>query len=103
MFNQVMIHPDDQVSYRFPWRSSSTEQPRVYQWVRLNFGDKPAPDIAVGAVITLAKISIQKQLKNSTHTSMSMTLVDPEMMPRNHKSNWCYTGDRSIPSQSMAL
>ena len=28
-----------------------------YQWVRLNYGDKPAPDIAAAAIKTLAKAS----------------------------------------------
>ena len=57
MFNQVMIHPDDQEFHRFLWRRNDREQPRVYQWTRLNFGDKPAPDIAAGAIKTLAKAS----------------------------------------------
>ena len=55
MFNQVKIHPHDQVFPRFLWRTSDTEQPRVYQWLTLNFGDKPAPDIAAAATNTLAK------------------------------------------------
>ena len=29
----------------------------MYQWLRLNFGDKPAPDIATNAINTLAKLS----------------------------------------------
>ena len=58
MFHQVMIHPDDQEFHRFLWRRNDREQPRVYQWTRLNFGDKPAPDIsAAGAIKTLAKAS----------------------------------------------
>ena len=57
MFNQVMIHPVDQVFHRFLWRSNDSEQPRVYQWMRLNFGDKPAPDIAAGSIKTLANAS----------------------------------------------
>ena len=57
MFNQVKIHPDDQMFHRFLWSTSDTEQPRVYQWLRLNFGDKPAPDIAAAAMNTLAKAS----------------------------------------------
>ena len=57
MFNQVRIHPDDQVFHRFLWRTNESEQPRVYQWVRLNFGDKPAPDIAAAAIKTLAESS----------------------------------------------
>ena len=31
MFNQVRIHPDDQVLHRFLWRTNESEQPRVYQ------------------------------------------------------------------------
>ena len=57
MFNQVHIHPDDQVFHRFLWRTNESELLRVYQWVRLNFGDKPAPDIAAAAIKTLAKTS----------------------------------------------
>ena len=60
MFNQVKIHPDDLVFHRFLWRTSDTEQPRAYQWLRLNFGDKPAPDIAAAAINTLAKASEAK-------------------------------------------
>ena len=63
MFNQVKIHPDDQMFHRFLWRTSDTEQPRVYQWLRLNFGDKPAPDIAAAAINILAKASEVKYLE----------------------------------------
>ncbi|XP_068749232.1 uncharacterized protein [Montipora capricornis] len=57
MFNQVLIHPDDQVYHRFLWRKEAQGQPTVYQWQRLNFGDKPAPDIAISCVNTLAKLA----------------------------------------------
>ena len=57
MFNQVLVHPDDQVYHRFLWRSKTNDSPTVYQWLRLNFGDKPAPDIATNAINTLAKLS----------------------------------------------
>ena len=57
MFNQVIVHPDYQVYHRFLWRKNTTEPPSVYQWLRLNFGDKPAPDIASNAINTLAKAS----------------------------------------------
>ena len=50
MFNQVLVHPDDQVYDRFLWRSTTTDSPTVYQWLRLNFGDKPAPGIATNAI-----------------------------------------------------
>ena len=57
MFNQVLVHPDDQVFHRFLWRSDKSETPSVFQWLRLNFGDKPAPDIASNAINYLAKVS----------------------------------------------
>ncbi len=57
MFNQILVHPDDQVFHRFLWRSSPTEEPTVYQWLRLSFGDKPAPDIASNSMKVLAKAS----------------------------------------------
>ena len=57
MFNKVMVHQDDQVSHRFLWRKDPSEQPTVYQWLRLSFGDKPAPDIATNSINMLAKSS----------------------------------------------
>ena len=55
--NQILVHPDDQVYHRFLWRSNTSDSPTVYQWLRLNFGDKPAPDIATNAINTLARLS----------------------------------------------
>ncbi|XP_068739558.1 uncharacterized protein [Montipora capricornis] len=57
MFNQVLIYPDDQVYHRFLWRKEAQGQPTVYQWQRLNLGDKLAPDIAISCVNTLAKLA----------------------------------------------
>ena len=57
MFNQVLVHPDDQVFHRFLGRKYQSDPPTVYQWLRLNFGDKPAPDIASNAINILAKAS----------------------------------------------
>ena len=57
MFNQILVHPEDQVYHRFLWRSNTWDKPTVYQRLRLNFGDKPAPDIATNAINTLAKLS----------------------------------------------
>ena len=55
MFNQIAVHPDDQKYHRFLWRDGETDrEPDVYQWVRLNFGDKPAPDLAINAINILA-------------------------------------------------
>ena len=42
---------------RFLWRSDKSETPSVFQWLRLNFGDKPAPDIASNVINYLAKVS----------------------------------------------
>lgn len=36
MFNQVVVHPDDQIYHRFLWRKNKNEPPTVYQWLRLN-------------------------------------------------------------------
>ena len=75
MFNQVMIHPDDQVFHRFLWRTSNIEQPRVYQWLKLNFGDKSAPDIAVAAINTLAEAS-QTQYPEAANELRTHVYVD---------------------------
>jgi hypothetical protein len=60
MFNQIMVHPEDQVYHRFLWRSKLSDIPTVYQWLRLSFGDKPAPDIAANSISTLAKASLSE-------------------------------------------
>jgi len=57
MFNQILIHPDDQIFHRFLWRRNTSEQSTVHQWIRLHFGDKPAPDIVTSSIQTLAKVS----------------------------------------------
>ena len=57
IFNQVLVHPDDQAFHRFLRRKNQSDPSTVYQWLRLNFGDKPAPDIALNAINTLAKAS----------------------------------------------
>ena len=43
MFNQILVHPEDQV------------------WLRLSFVDKPAPDIASNSIKVLAKAAEQRQ------------------------------------------
>ena len=75
MFNQVMVHPDDQVYHRFLWRNSTNEAPSVYQWRRLNFGDKPAPDIASNAINTLANAS-QVEFPEAAREVQDHTYVD---------------------------
>ena len=61
MFNQILVHPDDQVFHRFVWREKPTDEPTIYQWLRLSFGDKPAPDIASSSIKVLAKTAEQEQ------------------------------------------
>ena len=57
MFNQVLVHLHDQVFHRFLWRKNQHDLPTMYQCLKLNFGDKPAPDIASNAINILAKAS----------------------------------------------
>ena len=55
MFNQIALHPDDQKYHRFMWRDGDPNRdPDVYQWVRLSFGNKPAPDLAINGITLLA-------------------------------------------------
>ena len=51
------VHPEDQVYHRFLWRGNEADPPSVYQWLRLNFGNKPAPEIASNPTNVLAKES----------------------------------------------
>ena len=75
MFNQVLVHPDDQVFHRFLWRKNQQEPPTVYQWLRLNFGGKPAPDIASNAIKILAKAS-QVEFPEAVKELEERTYVD---------------------------
>lgn len=58
-------------------------KPKVYQWKRLNFGDKPAPYIAAGAIITLDKVA-QDQYPEAAKEPRTHVYVDdigaPEKM-----------------------
>jgi hypothetical protein len=54
MFNQILLHPDDRKFHRFLWRTPTDEPPIVFEWQRLNFGDKPAPDLALSCIRLLA-------------------------------------------------
>lgn len=75
MFNQVVVHPDDQVYHRFLWRENASDPPSVYQWLRLSFGDKPAPDIASNSINTLAKAS-QFELPEAARELQEHVYVD---------------------------
>ncbi|XP_066971914.1 uncharacterized protein [Macrobrachium rosenbergii] len=54
MFNQILMAEKDQRYHRFVWRFDLSSPIRHWQWLRLPFGDKPAPDIAMMVVRTLA-------------------------------------------------
>ena len=71
MFNQILVHPDDQVFHRFVWRDKPTDEPTIYQWLRLRFGDKPAPDIAPNSIKLLAKTAKQEQPQQQPNCSSS--------------------------------
>lgn len=57
MFNEILVHSYDQVYHRFLWRSDTSDPPSLYQWLRLNFGNKPAPETATNSINTQAKVS----------------------------------------------
>lgn len=48
----------------------------MYQWVRLNFRDKPAPDIAAAAINTLTKVSEAQHSKGAKEPSMHVYMDD---------------------------
>ncbi len=96
MFNQILVHPDDQVFHRFVWRDKPTDEPTIYQWLRLRFGDKPAPDIASNSIKVLAKTAEQEQPQQqpncsntrSWHWQLSCGIhVLPEQIQRKWKEN----------------
>ena len=47
----------------------------MYQWLRLNFGDKPAPDIDSNAINILAKVS-QDEFAEATNELQERKYVD---------------------------
>ena len=56
-------------------KESACPPPTVYQWLRLNFGDKPAPDIASNAINILAKAS-QDEFPEAAKELQDRTYVD---------------------------
>ena len=69
------MHPDDQAFHRFLCRKNQSDPPTVYQWLRLNFCDKPAADIALNEINTLAKAS-QRELPEAAKELQERTYVD---------------------------
>ena len=91
MFNQVLVHHDDQVFHRFLWRKNQHDPPTVYQWLRLNFGGKPAPDIASNTINILARAS-KDEFPEAAKELQERTYVDdiggsrPTVLQRPSKS-----------------
>ena len=89
MFNQIEMKPADRIYHRFLWRNGNIRQPpNDYQWKRLPFGDKPAPDLSISALHYLAdKLS-------SMHPIASQII-------KHH----CYMDDivTSLPSEDEAI
>ena len=83
VFNQILVHPDDQVFHRLLWRSDKSETPSVFQWLRLNFGDKPAPDIASNAINYLAKVS-QVEFPDAAQVLQDHAYVDDIAGPKSN-------------------
>ena len=52
-----------------------SDPPTVYQWLRLNFGAKPVPDIASNAINILAKAS-QVEFPESAKELQERSYVD---------------------------
>ena len=51
MFNQVQITTLDRAYHWFLWRDGNSDLPaKDYQWERLPFGDKSAPDLGISAL-----------------------------------------------------
>jgi hypothetical protein len=76
MFNQIAAHPDDQKYHRFLWRDGDADrEPDVYQWVRLSFGDKLAPDLAINAINLLAD-TVQVETPEAARILKDNTYVD---------------------------
>ena len=89
MFNQIKMKPADRIYHRFLWRNGNIRQPpNDYQWKRLSFEDKPAPDLSISALHYLAdKLS-------SMHPIASQII-------KHH----CYMDDivTSLPSEDEAI
>ena len=89
MFNQIQLASDDRKYHRFLWRSGDVQEaPKDYQWKRLPFGDKPAPDLSISALRFLAD-------KNSETLPVASKVI----------SDHCYMDDiaTSFPSEDEAL
>ncbi|XP_033100115.1 uncharacterized protein LOC117103640 [Anneissia japonica] len=76
MFNQIALVPRDQMFHRFVWRLGGSGTINHFQWLRLPFGDKPAPDISMMAVRLLTEASKQSELEGYIRVTDRMYMDD---------------------------
>ena len=77
MFNQIEVAASDQIYHRFVWRfGDENSPPRAFQWLRLPFGDRPAPDIATNSVRMLAEIARKSEPVGSHIVDKEMYMDD---------------------------
>ena len=77
MFNQIEVAASDQIYHRFVWRfGDENSPPHTFQWLRLPFGDRPAPDIATNSVRMLAEIARKSEPVGSHIVDKEMYMDD---------------------------
>ena len=77
IFNQIEVSACDQIFHRFVWRFGDESSPPIaFQWIRLPFGDRPAPDIATNAVRLLAENARQSEPLGSSIINDEMYMDD---------------------------
>ncbi|XP_071941077.1 uncharacterized protein [Antedon mediterranea] len=76
IFNQIALATCDQAYHRFVWRLGGSGNISHFQWLRLPFGDKPAPDISIMAVKLLAEQSNQTDPEGYIRVTNRMYMDD---------------------------
>ena len=75
-FNQVALDAQDQRYHRFMWREGDpTQTLKIYQWLRVLFGNKPSPDMATYALRFLAN-RFKDELPHGAAKLIDTTYVD---------------------------
>ena len=78
-------------------------KPKVYQWKEFNFGDKPAPDLAAGAIITLAKASQDHYPEAAKELQTHVYVYVIGGSRENKDKSKQITGQRSVSNQTAAF
>ena len=111
MFNQIEVAASDQIFHRFVWRFGDENSPPIaFQWLRLSFGDRPAPDTATSSVRMLAEISRQSEpIGSSTIDNDSVygryrpLYCERRGCSQSKRRTECCVCTRKIRDQSMEL